>query len=147
MIGKRNTNYRCAIPLVSCLFDMYVVFLLLLACCCICLLVIITIICLLVITTIVCLLLHLLIVVLFCYYMCVILVGIRVLCSLYKLAHGVDYFQCNEMFAIGKSFVNMNLLLMLMLCSWLKFDGHMVKIFRGLWQASRIGVVFLLFRV
>jgi hypothetical protein len=82
-------------------------FLLLLACCCICLLVVIAIICLFTVTTIVYMLLHLLVVVLFYYYRCAILVGIRVVCLLYKLAHGVDYLQCNKMFAIGKSSVNM----------------------------------------
>ncbi len=38
-------------------------------------------------------------------------------------------------------------LLLLMLCSELRFNGHVVKISWGLWQASRIGVVFLLFKV
>jgi len=40
-------------------------------------------------------------------YQSTILVGIKVAYSLYKFAHGINYFQCNEMFAIGKSFVNM----------------------------------------
>ncbi len=44
---------------------------------------------------------------LFCYYRCVILVVIKVVCLPYKLAHGVDYLQCTEMFVIGKSSVNM----------------------------------------
>jgi hypothetical protein len=39
-------------------------------------------------------------------YMCAISIGIRVACSLYKLAHGTEYFQCSEMFAIGKSIMN-----------------------------------------
>lgn len=42
-----------------------------------------------------------------CYYRCIVLVNIKVACSLYKLTHGVNYHQCNEMFAIGKSSVNM----------------------------------------
>jgi hypothetical protein len=46
-------------------------------------------------------------VLLFCYYKCIIFVGIRVVCLLYKLIHGVDYLQCSEMFAIGKLSVNM----------------------------------------
>jgi hypothetical protein len=53
------------------------------------------------------LLLHLFDVMLFCYYRCVILVGIKVLCLPYKLAHGADYLQCTEMFVIDKSSVNM----------------------------------------
>jgi hypothetical protein len=68
--------------------------------------------CLLVVTTIVCL--HCLqLQQLFacccnvCYYRCIVLVNIKVACSLYKLTHGVNYHQCNEMFAIGKSSVNM----------------------------------------
>jgi hypothetical protein len=32
---------------------------------------------------------------------------IRLTCSLYKLSHGIEYLQCNEMFTIGKSLVNM----------------------------------------
>lgn len=34
-------------------------------------------------------------------------VGIRVACSLYKLAHAADYLQCSELFAIGKSTVHL----------------------------------------
>jgi hypothetical protein len=55
----------------------------------------------------ICLLLHLLYVVSFCYYRCAIFVGIRIVCLLYKFVHGADYLQCNEMFIINKSFVNM----------------------------------------
>lgn len=40
-------------------------------------------------------------------YQSTILVGIEVTYSLYKITHGTSYFQCNEMFAIGKSFVTM----------------------------------------
>ncbi len=40
-------------------------------------------------------------------YRSAILVGIRVMCSLYKISHGIDYLQYGEMFAIGKSLVNM----------------------------------------
>jgi len=40
-------------------------------------------------------------------YRCVIHVGMRVACSLYKISHGVNYLQCSEMFAIGKSLINM----------------------------------------
>jgi len=39
------------------------------------------------------------------------------------------------------------LLLVLMLCLAFKFDGHAINFFWRLLQASRIGVVFLLFRV
>jgi len=64
--------------------------------------------CLFTVTTIVCLMLHFLACCcIACYYRCAIHVGIKVACSLYKLAHGADYHQCNEMFAISKSFVNM----------------------------------------
>ncbi len=39
--------------------------------------------------------------------MCAICIDIKVACSLYKLAHGIYYFQlCNKMFTIGKSFMN-----------------------------------------
>jgi len=34
-------------------------------------------------------------------------VSIRVACSFYKLSHGVEYFQCNKLFAINKSLMNM----------------------------------------
>lgn len=33
--------------------------------------------------------------------------GIRVRCFLYKFFHGVDYLQCNEIFTMGKSLMNM----------------------------------------
>lgn len=40
-------------------------------------------------------------------YRFAILVGIEVKCFLYKLFHGVDYLQCNDIFTMGKSLVNM----------------------------------------
>jgi hypothetical protein len=46
-------------------------------------------------------------------YMCAISIGIWVACSFYKLAHGTKYFQCSEMFAIGKLIVNSFMQLML----------------------------------
>lgn len=98
LIQKQDTNYRCTIPTCMLLF----------ACCYNNCLFVIEFVCLLVVTTIVCLLLH------FnacycsaCYYRCIVLVSIKVACSLYKLTHGVNYHQCNEMFVIGKSSVNM----------------------------------------
>lgn len=33
-------------------------------------------------------------------------IGIRVACSLYKLAHAAEYLQCSEMFAVGNSVVH-----------------------------------------
>ena len=41
------------------------------------------------------------------HYKCVMLVGIRIACALYKLAHEVEYFHCNEMFTISKSTIHM----------------------------------------
>lgn len=40
-------------------------------------------------------------------YRCTILIDIKVVCSLYKVAHEVNYLQCSELFAFSKSFVNM----------------------------------------
>jgi len=59
-------------------------------------------------------------------YMCVLLTNMKVVCSLYKLAHASKYLQCNKCFIIGKSIVH------LVLCKFLhvmnnffktKFDG------------------------
>jgi hypothetical protein len=36
-------------------------------------------------------------------YCCVVFVGIWVVCSLYKLAHVIEYLHCSKLFAIGKS--------------------------------------------
>lgn len=33
--------------------------------------------------------------------------NIKVVCSFYKLSHGVEYFQCIKLFAINKSLMNM----------------------------------------
>ncbi len=40
-------------------------------------------------------------------YGCTILIDIKVVCSLYKVAHKVNYLQCSELFVFSKSFVNM----------------------------------------
>jgi len=40
-------------------------------------------------------------------YKCIVLVNIRVTCALYKLAHALEYLQCNEFFAIGKSTIHL----------------------------------------
>jgi hypothetical protein len=40
-------------------------------------------------------------------YKFVIPIGIRVAYSFFKLAHGANYLQCNELFMIGKSYINM----------------------------------------
>ncbi len=40
-------------------------------------------------------------------YRCAILIDIEVVCTLYKVAHEVNYLQCSELFAFSKSFVNM----------------------------------------
>lgn len=40
-------------------------------------------------------------------YKCAILVSIRIACSFYKLAHALEYLQCSELFAIGKSIVHL----------------------------------------
>jgi hypothetical protein len=40
-------------------------------------------------------------------YRCVVLVNIYVACSLYKLAHGYEYLQCNELFVVGKSTIHL----------------------------------------
>jgi len=59
-------------------------------------------------------------------YMCVVLMNMKVVCSLYKLAHASKYLQCNKFFVIRKSIVH------LVLCKFLhvmndfsktKFDG------------------------
>jgi hypothetical protein len=41
------------------------------------------------------------------HYKCVNLVGIRIACALYKLAHKVEYFHYSEMFTISKSTIHM----------------------------------------
>jgi hypothetical protein len=42
-------------------------------------------------------------------YMCMTPESIKVACSFYKLAHGLEYLQCNELFAIGKSTIHLML--------------------------------------
>jgi len=39
--------------------------------------------------------------------MCVVLMNMKVVCSLYKLAHASKYLQCNKFFVIGKSIVHL----------------------------------------
>jgi len=39
-------------------------------------------------------------------YKCAILVNIYVVCSFYKLAHGVEYLTYSELFAIGESTIH-----------------------------------------
>jgi hypothetical protein len=53
-------------------------------------------------------------------------VGIKVVNSLYKLSHGVEYLQCNELFAIRKSLVNMVLYEFVLLTNFakVKLGGH-----------------------
>jgi hypothetical protein len=43
------------------------------------------------------------------HYQNVIPMEIQVLCAIYKLAHGVNFLICNELFVIGKSIVSLML--------------------------------------
>ncbi len=40
-------------------------------------------------------------------FRCAVVVSIKVACFLYKLAHAVEYLQCNKLFVIGKSIVHL----------------------------------------
>jgi hypothetical protein len=54
-------------------------------------------------------------------YMCVVITNMKVICSLYKLAHASKYLQCNKFFVIGKSMVH------LMLCNFLHVMNDFFK--------------------
>ncbi len=56
------------------------------------------------------------------HYKCVMLVGIQIACTLYKLAHEVEYFHCSEMFTISKSTIHM---------VWQKFVHVMNVVFKN----------------
>ncbi len=54
-------------------------------------------------------------------YMFVVLMNMKVVCSLYKLARASKYLQCNKFFVIGKSIVH------LVLCKFLHVMNDFLK--------------------